>query len=66
MTSLPVISIPTVALFFTEVRGYSKLYDHVADSPLGKLKKQQKMFQIFLKFLSVTRPLCFQVGPDFS
>lgn len=46
MTSLPVISIPTVALFFAEVRGYSKLYDHVADSPLGKLK-QQKMFQIF-------------------
>lgn len=54
MISLPVISIPTVALFFTEVRGYSKLYDHVADSPLGKLKKQQKMFQILLKFLSVT------------
>lgn len=66
MTSLPVISIPTVALFFTEVRGYSKLYDHVADSPLGKLKKQQKMFQILLKFLSVTWPLCFQVGPAFS
>ncbi|KAI9536041.1 Lathosterol oxidase [Dissostichus eleginoides] len=35
MTSLPVISIPTVALFFYEVRGYSKLYDNVHDSPLG-------------------------------
>ncbi|KAM4726627.1 lathosterol oxidase [Anableps anableps] len=35
MTSLPWISIPTVALFFAEVRGYSKLYDNVSDSPLG-------------------------------
>ncbi|XP_063058628.1 lathosterol oxidase [Engraulis encrasicolus] len=35
MTSLPWISIPTVALFFAEVRGYSKLYDNVHDSPLG-------------------------------
>ncbi|XP_034054661.1 lathosterol oxidase-like, partial [Gymnodraco acuticeps] len=34
MTSLPVISLPTVALFFYEVRGYSKLYDNVHDSPL--------------------------------
>ncbi|XP_046899265.1 lathosterol oxidase [Hypomesus transpacificus] len=35
ITSLPVISIPTVALFFAEVRGYSKLYDNVNESPLG-------------------------------
>lgn len=34
--SLPWISIPTVALFFAEVRGYSKLYDNVDESPLGK------------------------------
>lgn len=34
--SLPYISIPTVALFFAEVRGYSKLYDSVDESPLGK------------------------------
>lgn len=37
MTSLPWISIPTVALFFAEVRGYSKLYDRVDESPLGEL-----------------------------
>lgn len=36
MTSLPWISIPTVALFFAEVRGYSKLYDNIADCPLGE------------------------------
>ncbi|XP_024287762.1 lathosterol oxidase isoform X2 [Oncorhynchus tshawytscha] len=35
MTSLPIISIPTVALFFFEVRGYSKLYDHVEESTMG-------------------------------
>nr|KAG5695597.1 hypothetical protein BaRGS_032237 [Batillaria attramentaria] len=29
------MSIPTVALFAVEVRGYSKLYDNVGDSPLG-------------------------------
>lgn len=39
MTSLPWISLPTVALFFAEVRGYSKLYDAVDESPLGMLKK---------------------------
>uniref|UniRef100_A0A8C6SFQ6 Sterol-C5-desaturase n=1 Tax=Neogobius melanostomus TaxID=47308 RepID=A0A8C6SFQ6_9GOBI len=27
LTSLPCISVPTVALFFAEVRGYSRLYD---------------------------------------
>lgn len=36
MTSLPCISVPTVALFFAEVRGFSKLYDSVDDSPLGE------------------------------
>ncbi|XP_034033724.1 lathosterol oxidase-like [Thalassophryne amazonica] len=35
MSSLPWISIPTVALFFLEVRGYSKLYDSVSESALG-------------------------------
>ncbi|CAN9498704.1 unnamed protein product [Ophioblennius macclurei] len=29
------MSFPTVALFFLEVRGHSKLYDNVSDSPLG-------------------------------
>lgn len=36
LTSLPVISLPTVALFFAEVRGYSRLYDSVDESPLGR------------------------------
>lgn len=36
LTSLPVISLPTVALFFAEVRGYSKLYDSVDGCPLGR------------------------------
>ncbi|XP_059812851.1 lathosterol oxidase [Hypanus sabinus] len=35
MQSLPWISIPTVGLFFAEIRGYSKLYDSIADSPYG-------------------------------
>ncbi|XP_029527791.1 lathosterol oxidase-like [Oncorhynchus nerka] len=34
MTSLPIISIPTVVLFFIEVKGYSKLYDNVEESPM--------------------------------
>ncbi|XP_038610032.1 lathosterol oxidase isoform X1 [Tachyglossus aculeatus] len=33
--SLPWISIPTVALFLAEVRGYSKLYDNIEDSSYG-------------------------------
>ncbi|KPP79385.1 lathosterol oxidase-like [Scleropages formosus] len=37
MSSLPWISIPTVALFFAEVRGYSKLYGNDSESPLGWL-----------------------------
>ncbi|RXM93457.1 Lathosterol oxidase [Acipenser ruthenus] len=37
MQSLPWISLPTVALFFAEIRGYSKLYDSVDDSPYGKM-----------------------------
>ena len=36
LKSLPWISIPTVAIFFAEVRGYSKLYDNIEDSPYGK------------------------------
>uniref|UniRef100_A0A663LXF3 Sterol-C5-desaturase n=1 Tax=Athene cunicularia TaxID=194338 RepID=A0A663LXF3_ATHCN len=35
LRSLPWISVPTVALFFAEVRGYSKLYDNIEDSPYG-------------------------------
>ncbi|XP_005986182.1 lathosterol oxidase [Latimeria chalumnae] len=35
MLSLPWISIPTVAIFFAEVRGYSRLYDNIEDSPYG-------------------------------
>ncbi|XP_072886107.1 lathosterol oxidase [Hemitrygon akajei] len=35
MQSLPWISIPTVGLFFAEIRGYSKLYDSITDSPYG-------------------------------
>ncbi|EMP29027.1 Lathosterol oxidase [Chelonia mydas] len=35
LQSLPWISIPTVALFFAEVRGYSRLYDNIEDSPYG-------------------------------
>ncbi|XP_060106836.1 lathosterol oxidase [Heteronotia binoei] len=33
--SLPWISVPTVAIFFAEVRGYSRLYDNIEDSPYG-------------------------------
>ncbi|XP_077162253.1 lathosterol oxidase [Paroedura picta] len=33
--SLPWISIPTIAIFFAEVRGYSRLYDNIEDSPYG-------------------------------
>ena len=56
MTSLPVISISTVALFFAEVRGYSKLYDRVDESPLGELKNvltgSQLLCNLVKKFLS--------------
>ncbi|XP_063167067.1 lathosterol oxidase isoform X2 [Candoia aspera] len=33
--SLPWMGLPTVAIFFAEVRGYSKLYDNVGDSSCG-------------------------------
>ncbi|OCT70505.1 lathosterol oxidase [Xenopus laevis] len=33
--SMPWISVPTVALFFAEVRGYSRLYDDIYSSPYG-------------------------------
>lgn len=68
MTSLPWISIPTVALFFAEVRGYSKLYDSVDDSPLGQLKNILTSFQLFynlfvsMKFMVLMWSICFQVG----
>lgn len=48
MTSLPWISIPTVALFFAEVRGYSKLYDNVNESPLGELKTTPQLLVVSL------------------
>lgn len=68
MTSLPWISIPTVALFFAEVRGYSKLYDNVDDSPLGQLKNILTSFQlcynlvVSMKILVLMWSMCFQVG----
>lgn len=45
------MSFPTVALFFWEVRGYSKLYDNISESPLGGfvftaiIAKLKKYFQ---------------------
>jgi len=36
LSSVPWISLPTVALFLLEVRGYSKLYDGIDPSPFGK------------------------------
>uniref|UniRef100_U3J224 Sterol-C5-desaturase n=1 Tax=Anas platyrhynchos platyrhynchos TaxID=8840 RepID=U3J224_ANAPP len=47
LRSLPWISVPTVALFFAEVRGYSKLYDNIEDSPYG-------VFLSMLSFLFFT------------
>lgn len=35
LSSMPWISIPTVMLFFAEVRGYSRLYDNIDSSPYG-------------------------------
>lgn len=35
--SVPIMSIPTISIFFLEVRGYSKLYDNVSDSKSGWL-----------------------------
>ncbi|XP_029029146.1 lathosterol oxidase-like [Betta splendens] len=35
LMSLPWINFPTVVLFSAKVRGYSKLYDSISDSPLG-------------------------------
>uniref|UniRef100_A0A8D0H0M3 Sterol-C5-desaturase n=1 Tax=Sphenodon punctatus TaxID=8508 RepID=A0A8D0H0M3_SPHPU len=35
LSALTWMSIPTVAIFFVEVRGYSKLYDNIEDSPYG-------------------------------
>lgn len=78
MTSLPWISIPTVALFFAEVRGYSKLFDNVSDCPLGKLKNDIIIYQLFCNLVVcmsldwnteltdllvvTTWSMCFQVG----
>ncbi|XP_064617943.1 lathosterol oxidase-like [Liolophura sinensis] len=35
VNSLPLMSIPTTAMFYLEVRGYSKLYDNVQDTEAG-------------------------------
>lgn len=35
LKSIPLMSLPTCAMFFLEVRGYSKLYDNVQDTRLG-------------------------------
>ncbi|KAH9509229.1 Lathosterol oxidase [Bulinus truncatus] len=42
--SVPFMSIPTVSLFFLEVRGYSKLYDNVSDTRLGYVGVILSMF----------------------
>jgi hypothetical protein len=34
--SIPIISLITNVIFLFEVRGHSRLYDSVYDSPLGK------------------------------
>uniref|UniRef100_A0A0F7Z9H4 Lathosterol oxidase-like protein n=1 Tax=Crotalus adamanteus TaxID=8729 RepID=A0A0F7Z9H4_CROAD len=49
VSSLPLISIPTVAIFFAEVRGYSKLYSNIGDSAYGWLGVVFSMFS-FLFF----------------
>uniref|UniRef100_A0A8C5RBU0 Sterol-C5-desaturase n=1 Tax=Laticauda laticaudata TaxID=8630 RepID=A0A8C5RBU0_LATLA len=49
VSSLPLISIPTVAIFFAEVRGYSKLYNNIEDSPYGWFGMVFSMFS-FLFF----------------
>jgi len=36
VTSIFWMSFPTVALFFAEIRGYSKLYDSISESPSGQ------------------------------
>ncbi|XP_028666161.1 lathosterol oxidase [Erpetoichthys calabaricus] len=46
--SVPWISLPTVALFFAEVRGYSKLYDNIEDSPYGWFGVFLSMFSFLL------------------
>ncbi|CAN2388141.1 Belongs to the sterol desaturase family [Pristimantis euphronides] len=35
LKSMPWMSVPTVGLFFAEVRGYSRLYDNIDSSPYG-------------------------------
>uniref|UniRef100_A0A8C7QQE0 Fatty acid hydroxylase domain-containing protein n=1 Tax=Oncorhynchus mykiss TaxID=8022 RepID=A0A8C7QQE0_ONCMY len=54
MTSLPIISIPTVALFFIEVKGHSKLYDNVEESPMGKT--MLRSLTSFFEFLHLNGP----------
>ena len=49
--SVPWISLPTVALFFLEVRGYSKLYDKVDHSPGGKFGCQISCWWIMKSLL---------------
>ena len=36
VTSIFWMSFPTVAFFFAEIRGYSKLYDNISVSPSGE------------------------------
>ncbi|KAG8141549.1 hypothetical protein E2320_007160 [Naja naja] len=49
VSALPLISIPTVAIFFAEVRGYSKLYSNIEDTLYGWLGMVFSMFS-FLFF----------------
>lgn len=67
MTSLPWISIPTVALFFAEVRGYSKLYDSISECPLGELRRVPFLGRLHdMNLTCVCVRACFQVGQGSS
>ena len=40
LTSMPLMGLPTCALFLLEVRGYSQLYDRIQDASYGKFITQ--------------------------
>ncbi|KAM4827906.1 lathosterol oxidase [Thomomys bottae] len=53
--ALPWMSIPTVSLFLLEIRGFSKLYDHLREFPLGLLE----LVSSVLSFLFFTDMLIY-------
>uniref|UniRef100_A0ABI7ZTD4 Fatty acid hydroxylase domain-containing protein n=1 Tax=Felis catus TaxID=9685 RepID=A0ABI7ZTD4_FELCA len=55
--SLPWISIPTVALFLLELRGYSKLYDDIGEFPSGWFR----LIVSILSFLFFTDMLIYWI-----